>query len=67
MYLIQIGQRFFSARLGYFGGLTDRANATRFSLDDATDRAQRTAGARVVSEAEEAQARYTALQSNQIA
>ena len=71
MHLIQIGAQFFSARRGYFGGLTDRANATRFSLQDAQDRAQRTAGATVVSEtaaqADEAQARYTALQSNQIA
>ena len=50
MYLIQIGTRYFSARCGYFGGLTTRANATRFTLSDATDRAQRTAGASVTPE-----------------
>lgn len=45
MYLIQIGAQFFSARRGYFGGLTTRANATRFSLADATDRSSRIADA----------------------
>ena len=48
MYLIQIGRRFFSARRGYFGGLDARVNATLFTLADATERAQRTAGAIVV-------------------
>lgn len=65
MYLIQIGRRFFSARRGYFGGLDTRANATRFTLADATDRAQRTAGATVTPDL--AERRYQALQSNQIA
>lgn len=48
MYLIQIGARYFTARRGYFGGLTTRTNATLFNLYDATERAQRTAGASVV-------------------
>ena len=45
MYLIQIGTQFFSARRGYFGGLTSRANATHFSHADAADRASRIANA----------------------
>ncbi len=47
MFLIQIGARYFSARRGHFGGQVRMADATRFSLADATDRASRTAGATV--------------------
>ena len=44
MYLIQIGQRYFSARGGYQGNLTGRTNATLFTLSDAIDRAARLGG-----------------------
>lgn len=48
MYLIQIGQRYFNARGGYFGRLGSRIDATQFSPADATDRAARM-GATVVA------------------
>lgn len=48
MYLIQIGTQYFSARRGYLGGRAARDNATRFSLQDAIDRAERIVGAVVV-------------------
>jgi hypothetical protein len=50
MYLIKVGRRYFSARRGYFGGLTNRSEATRFSLQDATELASLIVGA-IVTEA----------------
>lgn len=47
-HIIRIGSRYYSARRGYCGGLTDRANATRFTERDAIRTAQDICGATVV-------------------
>lgn len=44
-HIIRIGTRYFSARRGYCGGLVSRNQATRFTHSEATDMADRIAGA----------------------
>jgi hypothetical protein len=48
MFLIRVGNRYFSARRGYCGGLGPRESATLFTESDAAERSARIPGARVV-------------------